>query len=81
MYYAGVDHDELVKLAEKQFSGLRSTYEETDVPEPCRFTGSEVGKLKCSCFGNLSRYLQQLVHFYVCTCFIIVNRIDGLENH
>ena len=31
-----------MKLAEKQFSGLRSTYEETDVPEPCRFTGSEV---------------------------------------
>jgi predicted Zn-dependent peptidase len=45
LYYAGVDHDELVKLAEKQFSGLRSTYEETDVPEPCRFTGSEVGKV------------------------------------
>ncbi|XP_046841451.1 mitochondrial-processing peptidase subunit beta-like [Xenia sp. Carnegie-2017] len=38
----GVDHDALVKLAEKQFSGLRSTYEETDVPEPCRFTGSEI---------------------------------------
>ncbi|CAB3997972.1 mitochondrial-processing peptidase subunit beta-like, partial [Paramuricea clavata] len=42
LYCAGVDHDELVKLAEKQFSGLRSTYEETDVPEPCRFTGSEI---------------------------------------
>ena len=38
----GVDHDALVKLAEKQFSGLRSTYDEADVPEPCRFTGSEV---------------------------------------
>ena len=42
-FASGVDHDALVKLAEKQFSGLRSTYEESDVPEPCRFTGSEVG--------------------------------------
>ena len=33
----GVDHDALVKLAEKQFSGLRSTYDEADVPVP-RFT-------------------------------------------
>ena len=37
----GVDHDELVKLAEKQFSSIPST---TDLPKatPCRFTGSEV---------------------------------------
>ena len=44
--HTGVDHDALVKLAEKQFSGLRSTYEETDVPEPCRFTGSEVRRFR-----------------------------------
>jgi processing peptidase subunit beta len=37
----GVDHDELVKLAEKQFSSIPST---TDLPKatPCRFTGSEM---------------------------------------
>ena len=39
---SGVDHDELVKLAETHFSGLRSTYEEQDKVEPCRFSGSEV---------------------------------------
>lgn len=35
----GVNHDELVKLAEKNFSSLPSTY---DLPalEPCRYTGS-----------------------------------------
>ena len=38
----GVDHDALVKLAEQQFSGLRSTYESQDVVNPCRYTGSEV---------------------------------------
>ena len=38
----GVDHNELVGLAEKHFSGLGSTYEPGDVLEPCRFTGSEV---------------------------------------
>ena len=36
----GVSHNELVKLAEKHFSGLKSTYEgEIPVPEYCRFTG------------------------------------------
>jgi hypothetical protein len=39
---AGVNHDELVKLAESHFSGLRSTYEEQDKVETCRFSGSEV---------------------------------------
>merc|ERR1719433_399137 len=38
----GVDHNELVSLAEKHFSGLGSTYESGDVLEPCRFTGSEM---------------------------------------
>ena len=35
----GVNHDQLVGLAEKAFSGLPTTY---DLPtlEPCRFTGS-----------------------------------------
>ena len=37
----GVDHDEVVKLAEKHFSSLPSN---SDLPpvSPCRFTGSEV---------------------------------------
>jgi hypothetical protein len=36
----GVNHSELVKVAEKHFSGLKSTYEgEIPVLEPCRFTG------------------------------------------
>ena len=47
----GVDHDELVKLAEKHFSGLRSTYEAQDKVEPCRFTGSEVCAIGCPGFG------------------------------
>ncbi|EDO39505.1 predicted protein [Nematostella vectensis] len=38
----GVNHDDLVKLAENHFSGLRSTYEEQDKVEPCRFSGSEI---------------------------------------
>ncbi|KXJ11833.1 mitochondrial-processing peptidase subunit beta [Exaiptasia diaphana] len=38
----GVNHDELVKLAETHFSGLRSTYEEQDKVETCRFSGSEI---------------------------------------
>jgi predicted Zn-dependent peptidase len=36
----GVNHNELVKVAEKQFSGLKLTYEgEIPVLEHCRFTG------------------------------------------
>lgn len=38
----GIDHDELVKLAEKHFSSLRSSYTEDERLSPCRFTGSEV---------------------------------------
>ena len=40
----GVDHQELVKLAEKYFSGVSYQYENGKIPtvEPCRFTGSEV---------------------------------------
>ncbi|KAJ7381570.1 hypothetical protein OS493_040407 [Desmophyllum pertusum] len=38
----GVDHDALVKLAEQNFNGLRSTYESQDVLQPCRYTGSEI---------------------------------------
>jgi len=38
----GVDHDELVKLAEENFSGLKTTYTEEEKLKPCRFTGSEV---------------------------------------
>ena len=38
----GVDHNELIKLAEENFSGLRSTYTEEEKIKPCRFTGSDV---------------------------------------
>lgn len=39
----GVNHKELVKLAEKHFSGLKSKYEgEIPVLEGCRFTGQSV---------------------------------------
>ncbi|XP_043212095.1 mitochondrial-processing peptidase subunit beta-like [Amphibalanus amphitrite] len=40
----GVDHQELVNLAEKYFSGVSYQYEHGKIPtiEPCRFTGSEV---------------------------------------
>ena len=38
----GVDHDALVSLAEKHFTGLRSTYDSHDKLTPCRYTGSEV---------------------------------------
>lgn len=41
-FVPGVDHDALVALAEKNFGGLRSTYESQDVLQPCRYTGSEV---------------------------------------
>ena len=35
----GVDHEKLVKLAEKNFSGLPTTYDLPDL-EPCRYSGS-----------------------------------------
>lgn len=39
----GVSHNELVKLAEKHFSGLKPTYEgEIPVHEHCRFTGQSL---------------------------------------
>lgn len=39
----GVEHDQLVKLAEQHFSGLSNQYE-NEIPEwsECRFTGSEI---------------------------------------
>lgn len=41
----GVDHDELIKLAEENFSGLKTTYSDEEKLKPCRFTGSEVSIL------------------------------------
>lgn len=40
----GVDHDQLVKLADKHFGNVTNTYEGTDIPipSPCRFTGSDI---------------------------------------
>lgn len=39
----GVDHNELVNLAQKNFGNLSATYEgEIPVLPPCRFTGSEI---------------------------------------
>ena len=36
---SGVSHDQLVQLAEKNFSNLPTTYDLPDL-EPCRYTGS-----------------------------------------
>ena len=46
MYVAllGVSHDELVKLAEKEFSGLSAEASVTR-PAPASFTGSEVSSV------------------------------------
>lgn len=43
---AGVEHRQLVDLAQKHFSGVSGTYAEDAVPTltPCRFTGSQVGR-------------------------------------
>ena len=40
----GVDHDELVKLAEKHFGNITNEYENAAIPllQPCRFTGSDI---------------------------------------
>jgi len=39
----GVNHDELVKLAEKHFGDLKTGYSgEIPIIEPCRYTGSEI---------------------------------------
>ena len=40
----GINHDELVKLAEKHFSSFKTTYENSEIPilKPCRFTGSDL---------------------------------------
>ena len=38
----GVDHDELTKLADENFKGLKTTVSEEEKLKPCRFTGSEV---------------------------------------
>ena len=40
----GVNHDELVKLAELNFSGLKSNIDEKSYLKPVRYTGSEVFK-------------------------------------
>lgn len=42
---AGVEHRQLLDLAQKHFSSLSQAYTEDAVPTlaPCRFTGSEVG--------------------------------------
>ena len=40
----GVDHNELVKLANEHFGNIKATYDSSQVPElkPCRFTGSDI---------------------------------------
>lgn len=44
----GVDHRQLVDLAQKHFGSVSGTYTEDAVPtlSPCRFTGSQVGCLR-----------------------------------
>ena len=49
----GVSHNELVKLAEKHFSGLKSTYEgEIPVHEHCRFTGQSLDDTRSFVVSN-----------------------------
>lgn len=49
----GVGHNELVKLAEKHFSGLKSTYEgEIPVHERCRFTGQSLDNTRSFMVSN-----------------------------
>ena len=43
-----------MKLAEKHFSGLRSTYTEEERLSPCRFTGSEVSNRRLFVFHSAS---------------------------
>lgn len=40
----GVDHNELVKLANEHFGNIKATYDSSQVPElkSCRFTGSDI---------------------------------------
>lgn len=40
----GVNHEELVKLADKHFGNVKHTYDNTEIPllSPCRFTGSDI---------------------------------------
>ena len=40
----GVDHDDLVKLAEKHFGNITNNYDHQEIPllSPCRYTGSDV---------------------------------------
>jgi predicted Zn-dependent peptidase len=43
----GVNHNELVKLAEKHLSGVKSTYEgEIPILEHCRFTGQSLDGIR-----------------------------------
>lgn len=50
----GVNHNELVKLAEKHLSGLKSTYEgEIPILEHCRFTGQSLDDARCSMITHL----------------------------
>jgi len=49
----GISHNELVKLAEKHFSGLKSTYEgEIPVVEHCRFTGQSLDDTRSFMFSD-----------------------------
>lgn len=43
---AGVEHRQLVDLAQKHFGSVSGAYTEDTVPSlaPCRFTGSQVGR-------------------------------------
>lgn len=66
---AGVDHGELVSLAEKHFGNVSLTHE-FEIPEfkKCRFTGSEVMIL---CYVFFSAYLSavhQFYSFFLCIC-------------
>ena len=54
MCVVGVDHSELVSLAEKHFGNLSVGYEDGVIPllEPCRYTGSEVSECGVRGWGD-----------------------------
>lgn len=58
----GVNHNELVKAAEKHFSGLKSTYEgEIPILQPCRFTGQSFTSVILQLLLNLDFHHDSLL--------------------
>jgi predicted Zn-dependent peptidase len=69
----GVNHSELVKAAEKHFSGLKSTYEgEIPILQHCRFTGQSftfvIMELLLILSFHLDSFLMMTHLLVLCTC-------------